>query len=262
MNKGISFYFGFESDPKTRMEKIKDAGFDCIITNADPKFNYQNGEISQQVRWMKKNNIKPSSLHMRYNSSELFDFWKEGEIGEKIVKNLIKDIKIASKYNFSCVVVHMKGEASELGISRLKRILKYAEKYNTPIAIENLKNKECFTYIFERINHPYLKFCFDIGHQNVFDSDYDFLNNHLDKLICLHLHSNNGQKDSHTINKYGNIDWDRFAKTLAKLNRDINLDYEILIRSGETESEQEILNIVYSQAKELEEKIKYYKSRR
>ena len=45
MNKGISFYFGYKINYKERARMIKEAGFDCVITNADSDFNRQNGSI-------------------------------------------------------------------------------------------------------------------------------------------------------------------------------------------------------------------------
>lgn len=49
MNKGISFYFGFASTPEQRAKMISEAGFDCVITTADERFEHQNGTIEEQV---------------------------------------------------------------------------------------------------------------------------------------------------------------------------------------------------------------------
>ena len=64
MDKGISFYFGFESDIDERAKKLKEFGFSSVITCADKKFNHQNGSIRKQVKIFKKYNLKFSSLHM------------------------------------------------------------------------------------------------------------------------------------------------------------------------------------------------------
>ena len=81
MEKGISFYFGFDIRPKLRAKMIKEAGFDCVITNADKRFNRQNGSIAKQVKLFRKNGLKLSSLHMSYKSDELHYFWEEGKFG-------------------------------------------------------------------------------------------------------------------------------------------------------------------------------------
>ena len=58
MNKGISFYFGYQIECKKRAKMIKDAGFDCVITSADKSFNKQNGSIKKQIKVFKKSWVK------------------------------------------------------------------------------------------------------------------------------------------------------------------------------------------------------------
>lgn len=260
MNKGISLYFGFNFDYKERIKMIKEAGFDCIITNADKFFNKQNGSIRNQVKELKRNGLKPSSLHMRYKSQELKDFFKDTKLGDKLEKNLIKDVKCAHKYGFNCVVVHLDGEANEIGYNRLRRVLKLCKKLNVYLAIENVLWLDTFIKTFENIDDEYLRFCYDCGHNNCFDPEFDYLEKYGDKLICLHLHDNKGKDDEHTLNKYGNIDWDMLAKKLAKCN-EVNLDYEMILYTRENETPKEVLDECYKQACELEKMILNYRNK-
>ena len=255
MEKGICFFFGFATNPKERARKIKKAGFSCIITNADKRFNQQNGNIKKQIKLFKQNNLKLSSLHMRYNSPDLPYFWKDCKTGDRLEKNLIKDVKIAKKYGFKCVVVHLRGIPNEIGYNRLRRVLNICEKVNVPLAIENINDKNAFIETFENVKSDYLKFCYDAGHGNVFDKDFDYLTKYLDKLICLHLHSNSGKSDQHTLNKYGNVNWNKIARTLAKCPNDFNLDYEIIMCYRQNETEDEVLKETIKQANELEKMI-------
>ena len=191
-------------------------------------------------------------------------------------KDIIKDVKIAKKYGFTCVVVHLKGENNEIGLVRLKRILKVSEKFDIPLALENLNsNFKCLEYCFKNIKSDYLKFCFDSGHWNAFNPEIDFLKRYKDKLIALHLHDNLGKNrkeedlkylkfnhetlDMHTINKYGNIDWDYIAKGLANVKQEINLDYEVMMLYRKNETAEQTLKIVFKQAKALEKLINKYK---
>ena len=278
MLKGISFYYGFKSDPKIRAQKIKEAGFDCVITSPDPKFNKQNASLKQQIKYFKKNGIKHSSLHMQYNANLLPYFWQDCKIGNKLEKLLKKDVLTAKKYGFKCVVVHLSGNANPIGYERLERILKVCKKVDIPLAIENINDAECFFKTFENIKNDYLLFCYDSGHNNAFDPNTDYLTLFADKLICLHLHDNYGinateeqlkkvnvnpfNLDMHTINKYGTINWNLIAQKLAKVPREINLDYEIMMRARTTETEDDVLKIVYNQACELEKMILKYKTKK
>jgi len=258
MNKGISFYFGYKIKNKQRAKMIKDAGFDCVITTADKRFDKQNGTIRKQVKLFKKVGLKLSSLHMRYNDPELKNFFENNKIGDQIEKDVIKDLKVAKKYGFTCVVVHMKEEFSDIGVERLKRILKVCEELDIPLAIENIDYQYLFVKIFETIDHKYLKFCYDSGHNNCFDKYFDYLEKYKDKLICLHLHDNDGSDDLHTLNKYGNIDWEDVAKKLAKCN-EVNLDYELLMNVKGAFDAERALKECYKQACELENMILKFK---
>lgn len=261
MNKGISFYWGFETPIEDRCKLLKEIGFDCVITNADKKFDKQNGNIQKQIRAFNDYNLKVSSLHMRYNAPDLPYFWISCRKGRWMVKRLIKDVKIAHKYNINYVVVHLRGIPSALGLKRLNKVLKYCNKLNVDLAIENIKNPDCFEYAFKNIKHPRLKFCYDAGHHHCFNPEMNWLKLYGDKLVCLHLHDNMGDKDSHTLNKYGNINWDVIAKQLAKINFNGSLDYELLRPTGD-ENCEEVAREVYKQACELEDKIIKYKNKK
>ena len=254
MNKGISFYFGYKISPQERAKLIHDYGFDTIITNADPKFNYQNGTLRKQMKIFKKYDLKPPSLHQQYNLEDLHYFWEEGAKGEELKKRLIKDVKLAHKYNFTCVVVHLDGKWSEIGRQRLLDVLKVCHKYNKPLAIENIHCQKLFVKVFDEIQDDMLRFCYDSGHNNTFDKDFDYLEKYGDKLITLHLHDNDGSSDMHTLNKFGNINWKRIGEKIAKhKNQLFSLDYEIFMsRTKQDIKAEECLKEVKKQADELE----------
>ena len=256
--KGISLYFGYGFPIGENEKLIKKHNFDCIITTRDNKFDFQNGKLNQQVMICKKLGLKLSSLHMSYHGKDLTKFWEDGKDGDELEKSLILDVKAAYKYGFSCVVVHLVGKKSKIGLERIKRVLAYCEKYSIPLAIENIGHFSIMKYVFDSIDSPLLKLCFDIGHQNVFEKNKDILSVYGDKLICLHLHSNMGEKDEHTLAKYGNIDWASFAKRIAKINPNINLDYEIFMSTRHCDSAEDVLSEVYKEACNLEKMIEKY----
>ena len=255
MNKGISFYFGFQQEPEVSAKMIKEAGFDCVITSSDEKYKHQNGSLKEQVKLFKKYGLKHSSLHGRYDKNWSKSLWNKGVRGYFVYRKLVKDIKLAHKYGFTCVVMHLYGEPSQTGLVRLEKVLKYCEKYNIPLAIENIRKRDCVDYVFKNIENKYLKFCYDIGHNNAFAPNDDFLKDYGDRLYCLHLHDNMGEKDDHTLNKYGSINWKNFASQLKRLNYTNNLDYEILMNVRDNETAEDVLKQVIVQAKELEDMI-------
>jgi len=279
MNKGICFHFGYVYEHiEQQVRDIQNAGFDCVMTCADKNFNKENGTIKKQVKLFKKYKLKLSSLHMRYKRQELPEFWKNSKVGKKIEKDLINDVKIAAKYGFTCVVVHLYGEPNEVGINRLNRVLKVCEKKNVPLALENLnKNFNLLKFCFNNIKSNYLKVCFDSGHQNCFEPEIDHLTIFKDRIIALHLHDNLGENrnddqvkgfkikkettDMHTLNKYGNINWNKIAEKLSKVNNEINIDYEVMMVYRKNETSKEVLFEVNKQADELIDMIEKYKGK-
>ena len=262
MKKGIAHFYGFDIDKEERAKLIHEQGFDCVITNQDSRFFNQNGTMQEQMDIFKKYNLEVSSLHNQYVTEELPNFWLDNEIGTKLENTLKYDIETAGKYGIKCVVVHMMGEYSAFGETRLKRILDFCETHKVFLAVENIDYKHPFIEIFEKINHPYLKFCYDSGHNNCFDPEIDYLEKYGDKLICLHLHDNNGKQDEHTLNRFGTINWHSIAKKLAKLDTsNLVLDYETLMYGHRNEVElSECLSEIYRQPEELENLIKKYKN--
>ncbi len=255
---GVCFYFGFDLPPEQKAKMIKDNGFDCVITNADKKWDCQNGSFRSQIKLFRKYGLKPSSLHMRYHDENLKLFWEEGRAGRRLERRLKKDLWLASRYNFSCVVTHISGKYSEVGKKRLERILSFCKKVNVPIAIENTRNRVLFEKVFQNIKNDYLKFCYDSGHNNCFDKGFDYFSKYGDKLVALHLHDNMGKKDDHTLNSLGTIDWDKIAKELAKLPP-VSLDYEILMVEKGKFNAEETLKTCIKQGRELQEKIDKYR---
>lgn len=254
MHKGISFYFGYDLDVKEKAKMLTNVGFDSVITSADPKFVHQNGSISQQAKLFKKVGLRASSLHMRYNKEELSHFFVDDKIGRKIEKNLIKDVKIAKKYGFKCVVVHLQGNISFVGVERFKRILKVCEKTKIPLALENLRDLRPLCYFLDNFKGPYVKFCYDSGHHNVYNKKVDLLKKYGNRLICVHLHDNDGTRDVHGLNRFGTIDWQELAIKLAKTNLKY-LDYELIPKDTKGLTAQETLEECKKQADELEKLI-------
>ena len=72
-----------------------------------------------------------------------------------------------------------------------------------------------------------------------------------------HLHKreyNNGKKDEHTLNKYGNIDWDLLAKKLSNCN-EVNLDYELLANLEESISLVDDVKLSYVEKEQFINKL-------
>ena len=265
MRKGIVTFFGYEYDKNQVFEDIKNAGFDSFMTSSDSRFFYQSGDLNFQTKKAQSLGLHKDSLHSTYKTSNLPYFWQKGFRGYKILQGLKKDVKTASKFGFKFLVVHLEGEYSLIGEKRIAKLLEFAKKHNVVIAIENLtKNRDILDRLFKTFDTPNLMFCFDAGHENCFPLQMGVLEQFASRLVCLHLHSNDGTSDMHTLNKYGNVNWERIAKVLAGLKNcdEIVLDYELIMRYRQDDDTAEsVLKECYKQACDLEQMIIQFKSK-
>ena len=263
MKKAITQFFGFDYDWSQRIKDIKNAGFDACMTSADEQFKQQNGTLEEQVEMFKAVGLEPDTLHCSYFTPDLHYFWEDCVKGDEILKLLKEELRLSKQYAFKAFVVHILGEPSIVGLNRMKELVSLAEELKQIIALENVENPLILDYVFENIESDYLKFCFDSGHENFSKIQKNVLEKYLDKLICFHLHDNNGESDQHTLNKYGTIDWNQIAKILAK-KKDIEtliLSYELLLRYRENDDALSVLNECYEQAVALEDMILKYKEK-
>lgn len=78
------------------------------------------------------------------------------------------------------------------------------------------------------------------------------LNLYGDKLIALHLHDNNGQEDAHVLPFTGNVNWNRIASKLEKINYTGATALESLNKGFEhIENPVEFLQIALDRAKKV-----------
>jgi len=133
-------------------------------------------------------------------------------------------------------------------------MIKLGEKYNINIAFENLRNLDYIDYIFDNIKSDKLKMCFDSGHANAFTKNIDTFpfDKYQDKIICLHLHDNDGENDLHLPPFNGNIKWEELIKKLKGINYQGPLTLEIQLNEM-VEDEVGFLNELKEKLDKLEE---------
>ncbi|MEA2081454.1 MAG: sugar phosphate isomerase/epimerase family protein [Elusimicrobiota bacterium] len=100
----------------------------------------------------------------------------------------------------------------------LAEICEFAAEYNTEICLENTLpgHLGCFLdellEVREKSGFPGIKFCLDTGHYNLAGDQSKLLSEMAKDITELHIHDNDGSKDSHFVPGRGRIDWkDLFA---------------------------------------------------
>lgn len=99
-------------------------------------------------------------------------------------------------------------------------LLEIAGKHNTYLMLENTYENSPLTHIkmFEKLNSPWCRFCFDAGHVAAFAKGtwQEWLIPMHPWLGQLHLHDNNGAKDEHLPIGQGSIDFTGIFNFLAE----------------------------------------------
>ena len=181
---------------RSRLELMKEVGFDCVMTLLDDTTN--NLGISLKEYFDICNEIKLENItgHAPYKEPDINNFWTLGKNGRKIEKQYLHTLKLAKEYKVKNIVVHLhcgnKYKLNIIGILRLKRLLKVAEKNDINIAVENLYSYTELDYILRKFKSKNLGMCYDSGHENFLTPHANFLQKHGDRLMCVHLHDNNG----------------------------------------------------------------------
>lgn len=162
-------------------------------------------------------------VHAPYRNTVLYD--KENEYFNLSVGALKTAVIIASELEARSLVIHPfnhnfpqdvdYGSRVEQMVETLSVLVDYGRVLGVEIAIENID--EPFSYnllepLFKKL--PDLKFCFDTGHAEVWNTWEKYLPTFTDRISALHIHDNHGEKDEHLIPGDGEIDFVPFLKQL------------------------------------------------
>jgi len=201
---------------------IAEAGFDKVfisLQNVHIDDNYH-----KYMKLIKSNNLGVSFVHLGYRvDAGINTLWEEGKDGDTLIDNYINDISIIAKDGINLVCMHLTkssktSDMNEVGLNRIRKLVKHAEKIGVTIALENTRWPGYIEFVMDNIDSPNLAICYDSGHCHCFfDDKFDFVR-FKDKIKCLHLHDNHGEKDEHLIPGDGSIDWDELMNNLSIAN--------------------------------------------
>jgi sugar phosphate isomerase/epimerase len=152
-------------------------------------------------------------------------------IREAVNRRLDLTFDVAAKLKVSRVVLHS-GYAREIDLfnlqdSWLKRCAEFWQREihrwsdaGIEIVLENDTEQSPTTLVrlINAVDHPFLGLCMDIGHQHVFSNlaALDWVMCIDQRLYHIHLHDNDGTRDSHSPIRRGNIDFEPFYEALMQ----------------------------------------------
>lgn len=218
---GQNFRCGFyDVSPNERLDAIKRAGFDSVMFWWGEEFEDTDGSRYDLTEYAFKIGLKINTVHFPSVHSDYL--WRK-ETRRQYVEQLIKAIEDCSRYGFENLVMHTTRQLitppyNEEGLTELSKAVRVAEREGVNIAVENTRFPDYNKYIYDNINSPVLKLCYDCGHEHCYTPGRDILSEFGDRLVTTHIHDNNGIEDQHHLMGEGNINYASIFRRLDELN--------------------------------------------
>ena len=229
-----SMYIGYDLSKRSehRAKAIKESGFSHTVlwwgTEGKNRF--------EQVKICERLDLAIENAHTAFDN--INSMWLEGEEGEGITEYLINSVAEARDCGIPVLVVHLSSSftpppVGTLGLSRYSRICEEADKKGVIIAFENLRRVDYLDYIMENIAATSKAFCFDCGHEFLYNEGIGVLEKYASRLTAVHIHDNFGKVDDHMLPFEGRIDWAALTRRLARLERNFTISLEVMREDSE-----------------------------
>lgn len=241
-------------DYQSGMELMHSHGYDCIDFKELANMNSELYSLSEAEFRDFLTRIGTSARENGLEVWQMHGLWptvnadKTEEDRQKTIELFKKEIEGAHYLGCRFLVIHPLmpfGTHSEgdgdftfnENEKMLRSLIPYAERFSVTVCIENMpftalsiSSVSELKRLVNKINHPNIKICLDIGHANVLresiDDDIRLL---ADDLATIHIHDNNGRYDTHSLPYFGTVDWDSFLSALGEIGFDGSFNLETSI---------------------------------
>ena len=219
--------------PKETINAIKNAGFKDVFIQYYHRNDLEFNEL-EQIDYCRELGLNIIFCHLGYKN--INEIWLDGEIGEKVTNEYIKDLELMNQKQINMVVMHLTTRReppmyNEIGLERIKRIVKYAKELGIKIAFENTRKQGYLEYVLGNIKDDNVGICFDTGHCHAhFDDKFDYAF-FKDRYFAVHMHDNDKSGDLHLLPFDGTIDWTDVLLKLKENNYRGPITLELFYRN-------------------------------
>lgn len=220
--KGIFSWFGYEFPLTERLRLVKKIGFDATsIWWGDEEELYRNGQGGIMPSMVRDHGLILDHVHVAFDHCN--NLWSEdSSTREAIVDKHLYWIADCAENRVPIIVMHIShgsqiNPPNEYGIESISKIVRAAEDADVVIAIENTRRIDYLEYVFERIQSPRLRLCYDSGHDWLYSvSPSKILNVFGELLACTHFADNDGIDDLHLLPGNGVVDWSAISAAFPR----------------------------------------------
>ena len=211
----LSVTTDFEEDtgsPERWLQAISEAGFSHIhwCHHWSTDFQYSQAEIDQIGAWLRELGLSLLDLHASAGREKRWGSPTEYE-RQAGVDLVLNRITMAEQLGGRAVVLHAPARDSlESQLRSLDVLQGSARERGIHIALENLGANDLARLddLLSRTDPSSVGLCYDSGHANICGDNLTILERHLDRVVALHLHDNDGAADQHRIPGDGTVSWD------------------------------------------------------
>ena len=255
--KGIFAWYGYFNDYRSRVEKIKTAGFDGLMLWWEDEIGDWPISRFEMARRAEEAELKVFNIHMAGIDDNAI--WSsDRSTREHHLKSFYQTIEEIAALGYHNLVMHLceRGDVPAPGIDLLhsmEALLPVAEANKMTLSLENTWRADYLEYVWQAFpGVKELGFCFDSSHANLKDQFY-LLENHGGRLTALHLSDNDGSADQHRLPFDGEIDFEN--KVLPFLtDNEVPFTMELIADRKQYPDEKEFLSSAYQRVTELTEK--------
>jgi len=239
-----------------QLELAKQIGFKGFFSG--PECAHDTEELTKFHREGKRLGLIYETIHSTIPGCS--DIWFEGQAGDTYIDLLLRETDSCAALGVPILIVHVqtdfrKDTIFELGVARYNRLITTAKQKGIKIAFENADNEAYLYRVLAHFDEANVGFCYDSGHEEAITPGAQFLPKLGHRLLCTHLHDNDGKKDLHLLPFDGVIDFERIAKQFKMANYKGNLTFELRYNEAYASkmSKKEFLETCYARALKIRE---------
>ncbi|NIS15295.1 MAG: sugar phosphate isomerase/epimerase [candidate division Zixibacteria bacterium] len=267
MRIGISTSFNYKLPFPENIRAIADAGFKFISVGGNVRHSHYNtpeGRRARLLEYSGKFGLEIDSIHAPYDPT--CDLTQTQDIfAQNAVIEIKRSITAASELGVKKLIVHLSAFRPRKLSERMARIkltvpeiVKFAGEKQVQIALENLDSDSevLFKYAMDLFESENLKFCYDNGHEMLYNESMDLLKKYSGRLAVMHIHDNDGERDLHLIPFEGKLDFPALAGQLNKLERIPDITLECEMENSNYATAEKFLEAAYNKGMQFIEMLK------
>ena len=240
----------------------KEAGFDGFFSPPEVADNLN--ALKKLKQYAESLGLFQETVHctLKSGSDCSSDLWFPGDAGDRFIDVLLRNVDHCAAIGVPILVVHpqtnfLPDPDISLGLSRFERLVEHAGKCGVHIAFENIDSADLLDAVMEHFPQENAGFCYDSGHEHWLTPDARWLRKYGDRLLCTHIHDNDGTFDKHLLPGDGTIDFEQFCEDLRACGYQGAVSIEVAYRgiSLEKYSKEEFIKKSFEIAKQLAQRI-------